>query len=78
MPTLTEGTVVLTVPPGTSSGAKLRLRGKGVLHHKTGDRGDQFVVLKISVPKDLSEETRALYEKLAELNPRDPRDGLWV
>jgi hypothetical protein len=36
------------------------------------------VVLKISVPKDLSEEARALYEKLAELNPRDPRDGLWV
>ena len=78
VPTLTEGTVVLTVPPGTSSGAKLRLRGKGVLNHKTGDRGDQFVVLKISVPKDLSEEARALYEKLAELNPKDPRDGLWV
>ncbi|MCX7397783.1 MAG: DnaJ domain-containing protein [Planctomycetales bacterium] len=78
VPTLTEGTVVLTVPPGTSSGAKLRLRGKGVLNHKTGDRGDQFVVLKISVPKDLSEEARALYEKLAELNPRDPREGLWV
>ena len=78
VPTLTEGTVVLTVPPGTSSGAKLRLRGKGVLNHKTGDRGDQFVVLKISVPKDLSDEARALYEKLAELNPRDPREGLWV
>jgi curved DNA-binding protein len=78
VPTLTEGTVVLTVPPGTSSGAKLRLRGKGVLNHKTGDRGDQFVVLKISVPKDLPEEARALYEKLAELNPRDPREGLWV
>lgn len=78
VPTLTEGTVVLTVPPGTSSGAKLRLRGKGVRNHKTGDRGDQFVVLKISVPKDLSEEAKSLYEKLAELNPKNPRDGLWV
>ena len=78
VPTLSEGTVVLTVPPGTSSGAKLRLRGKGVRNHKTGDRGDQFVVLKISVPKDLSEEAIALYEKLAELNPKNPRDGLWV
>jgi curved DNA-binding protein len=78
VPTLTEGTVVLTVPPGTSSGAKLRLRGKGVRNHKTGDRGDQFVVLKISVPKDLSEEAKSLYEKLAELNPKDPREGLWT
>lgn len=78
VPTLTEGTVVLTVPPSTSSGAKLRLRGKGVRNHKTGERGDQFVVLKISVPKDLSEEARTLYEKLAELNPKNPREGLWL
>jgi DnaJ-class molecular chaperone len=78
VPTLTEGTVVLTVPPGTSSGAKLRLRGKGVKNHKTGDRGDQFVVLKIAVPKDLSDESKTLYEKLAELNPKNPREGLWM
>ena len=36
------------------------------------------MVLKISVPKDLSEEAKSLYEKLAELNPKDPREGLWV
>ncbi len=77
VPTLTEGAVVLTVPAGTSSGAKLRLRGKGVKNHKSGERGDQFVVLKISVPKELSDEARSLYEKLAELNPRSPREGLW-
>ncbi len=78
VPTLTEGTVVLTVPPGTSSGAKLRLRGKGVRSHKTGERGDQFVVLKIAVPKELSDEARDLYAKLAELNPNSPRDGMWA
>lgn len=78
VPTLTEGNVILTVPSGTSSGAKLRLRGKGVKNHKTGDRGDQFVVLKIAVPKDLSDESKTLYEKLAELNPKNPRDGLWM
>ena len=77
VPTLSEGTVVLTVPAGTSSGAKLRLRGKGVRNHKTGERGDQFVLLKISVPKTLSEEARSLYEKLAELNPGNPREGMW-
>ena len=30
----------------------------GVRHHKSGQRGDQFVVLKIAVPKDLSDESR--------------------
>lgn len=78
VPTLTEGTLVLTIPPGTSSGAKLRLKGKGVRSHKTGDRGDQFVVLKISVPKDLSAEALTLYERLAELNPKNPRAELWI
>ncbi len=77
VPTLSEGTVLMTVPAGTSSGAKLRLRGKGVGNHKTGERGDQFVLLKISVPKNLSDETRSLYEKLAELNPVNPREGMW-
>ena len=78
VPTLTEGVVVLTVPPGTSSGAKLRLRGKGVRNPKTGDRGDQYVVLRIVLPKELSEEARALYQQLAELPSVDPRDGLWT
>jgi len=78
VPTLTEGLVVLSVPPGTSSGAKLRLRGKGVRNAKTGDRGDQFVVLKIVLPKELSDEARSLYQQLSELPTVDPRDGLWT
>ncbi|MFM7866390.1 MAG: J domain-containing protein, partial [Planctomycetaceae bacterium] len=43
VPTLSEGTGLLTVPAGTSSGSRLRLRGKGVRNPKTGERGDQFV-----------------------------------
>ena len=78
VPTLTEGILVLSVPPGTSSGAKLRLRGKGVRNPKTGDRGDQFAVLKIVLPKELSEEARGLYQQLAELPTVAPRDGLWT
>ena len=50
VPTLSEGHVTVTVPPGTSSGTKLRLRGKGVLNPKTKERGDQYVVVKIVVP----------------------------
>lgn len=77
VPTLTDGTVVMTVPPGTSSGARLRLRGKGAPDPKTGQRGDQMAVLKIVVPKDLSDEARALFEQLAVATDAAPRKGLW-
>jgi curved DNA-binding protein len=77
VPTLSEGLLVLSVPPGTSSGAKLRLRGKGVRNPKTGDPGDQFAVLKIVLPKELSEEARVLYRQIAELPSVPPRDELW-
>jgi len=77
VPTLSEGTVVLNIPAATSSGARLRLRGKGIRNPKTGERGDQFVVLKIAVPKALSDDARELYRQLAEFNPENPRSSLW-
>ncbi len=57
-----EGTVSLTIPPGVSSGQKLRLKGQGL-----GD-GDLFARLTIAVPKTLSDEQRELYEKLRDLD----------
>jgi curved DNA-binding protein len=77
VPTLTEGTVVMSIPPGTSGGGKLRLRGKGVMDRKTGERGDQLVVVKIVVPKDLSPEAQELYRQLGELTLQSPREDLW-
>lgn len=77
VPTLTEGSVVLTVPPGSSSGAKLRLRGKGVLDPKTGERGDQLVVLKVVLPKQLSDEAKELMEQFSKAAPLSPRSTLW-
>ena len=76
-PTLSEGTVVLTIPPGTSSGAKLRLKGKGVLDRSTKERGDLFVVIKIVVPRKPGERATQLLRELAEVEPYDPRGGLW-
>jgi DnaJ-class molecular chaperone len=60
-----DGTVRLTIPPGTSSGAKMRLRGKGV-KHSDGRRGDQFCKVEIVVPKIPSDdlESRRLVEEL--------------
>ena len=49
-----HGTLVLTVPAGTSSGKTLRLKGMGI---KTKDRsGDLLVTLQVSVPKEASEQ----------------------
>lgn len=77
IPTLTEGSVVLTIPPGTSSGARLRLRGKGVPIPKTSERGDQMVILKIVIPKSMPPEAIDLYRQLADLVPVNPRAGAW-
>jgi DnaJ-class molecular chaperone len=76
VPTLSEGKVVVTIPPGTSSGMKLRLRGKGITDKASGDIGDQFVVVKIVVPREPAESVKALYEQLQKLDV-DPRAGLW-
>ena len=64
VPTL-ESPVRLTVPPGTSSGARLRLRGKG-LKHPDGGRGDQLCRVEVVVPrlKPDDVESRRLAEEL--------------
>lgn len=77
VPTLEDGIVTMTLPPGTSSGAKLRLKGKGFRNLKTKAQGDQLVVIKIQVPKDLDDRSRELLTEFAELNPVSPRAGLW-
>jgi len=76
-PTLSEGPMVVTIPPGTSSGMKLRLRGKGVTDPQTKQTGDQYVVVKIVVPKDAPPDVHALYRQLAK-HETSPRTGLWT
>ena len=58
-----DGTVTLSVPPGTQSGQKLRLKDKGLPNPK-GPSGDLFVRLLITVPKTLTDKQRKLYEQL--------------
>lgn len=73
-PTLTDQ-VRVKIPPGSRSGAKLRLRGKG-LPNESGGRGDLFFVLQMLVPSPLTPEQRALFEQLAKLPHPDPRADL--
>lgn len=63
-----SGPVKMKIPPGTSGGTTLRIRGKGMPNYQNpSQHGDLYVKTRISVPKTLSPEERALYEKLAEL-----------
>jgi DnaJ-class molecular chaperone len=76
VPTL-DGEVTLTIPPGTSGGTKLRLRGRGVPKHGSEPAGDQIAVVQVLVPKSLSEKQKALFEELAaSLEETDPRAAL--
>ena len=60
-----SGAAQVRVPAGSSSGRRLRLRGRG-LPKPGGGSGDLHAVVKITVPKQLSERERELYEQLAE------------
>lgn len=63
VPTL-DGTVTMTLPPGTDSGKKFKLKGKGIPHRKSGVRGDEFAVIKIVVPKNVSHKTKEALEEI--------------
>lgn len=67
-----DGKVELTIPPGSSTGQRLRLRGQG-LNKRKGGRGDEYVRLKIVVPKTPSAEERRLYEELQRVSQFEPR-----
>jgi curved DNA-binding protein len=71
VPTL-GGQVVLTVPAGTRSGRKLRLRGRGLANGR-GGHGDLYAVVHIDVPATLSERERELFNELAKESRFNPR-----
>ncbi|MFP4053199.1 MAG: DnaJ C-terminal domain-containing protein [Phycisphaerae bacterium] len=71
VPTI-DGLMTVTIPPGTGGGRKLRLRDKGAKTHD-GGRGDQYVVLRVVPPGEVSEEGRELIRKFQEQEPFDPR-----
>ena len=64
VPTL-DGPVRLRIPPGTSSGRLLRLRGKGL--ERDGRRGDQIVEVRLVVPEELQDAESSLYSRLRDL-----------
>jgi curved DNA-binding protein len=68
VPTLDGTKLTVTVPPGTSGGKKLRLRGKGIAG------GDQYLVFRVEVPPGkVDDKSRELIEEFAKRNPQNPR-----
>jgi curved DNA-binding protein len=61
-----DGQVNVKVPPGSRSGSRLRLKGKGFID-KNNNRGDQYVRLRIDLPSELSAEEIELYKKISAL-----------
>jgi DnaJ-class molecular chaperone len=70
VPTLDGSRLSVKVPAGTSSGARLRLRNKGI------DGGDQYIEIKVAVPAAADARSKELIEEFARLNPQNPRSGL--
>ncbi|MGZ4125863.1 MAG: DnaJ C-terminal domain-containing protein [Actinomycetota bacterium] len=66
------GDVKVKVPPGSSSGKRLRLRGKGMPSAR-GRPGDAYAVIKVMVPAELTAPERRLFEELARTSTFDPR-----
>jgi DnaJ-class molecular chaperone len=74
IPTI-DGTVTVSIPPGSSSGRRLRLRGKGLPSPGTAARGDQYVILHVAVPASRSEEFLKLVDRIAEFEDPNLRGG---
>lgn len=71
-----HGPVRTRIPPGTSSGQRFRLRGKGVRNVRTGAFGDHYYTVHVVVPKVVSPAGRELAQRVAELYSENPRARL--
>jgi molecular chaperone DnaJ len=72
-----EGHSTIKIPPGTQSGANLRLKGLGMPIPGSAQRGDLFTRIKVLTPKIMDERSKELLRELAELNDADIRENAW-
>jgi DnaJ-class molecular chaperone len=70
------GSVMLSVPAGSNSGSTLRLKGRGLLDRKSGQRGDQYVKLKVVLPDKPDDKLKAFLESWEAGKAQDPRQAM--
>ena len=73
-----DGKVNVAIPPGTSSGRMLRLRGKGVKKRGSSERGDQLIELEVAMPKKIDDDLKEFMESWRNNHGYDPREGMKV
>ena len=59
-----DGDAVLKIPAGTQPGKVIRMRGKGVPYLRSNGRGDQMVIVNVSIPTSVDDEQQRLFEEL--------------
>jgi DnaJ-class molecular chaperone len=70
------GPVMLNVPAGSNTGTSLRLKGRGLLDRKSGQRGDQYVKLKVVLPDKPDDKLKAFLESWEAGRTHDPRAAM--
>jgi DnaJ-class molecular chaperone len=68
-----HGKVAMKIPPGSNTGTTLRLKGKGIANRKSGDKGDQYVRLKVALPDKPDTELRNFVERWSAGHGYSPR-----
>ena len=77
MPTL-DGRALLKVPAGTPSGQRFRLREKGAPSARSGGRGDQYVEVRIVLPRVLDERQKQMLHDFSKLTRDDVRADIYA
>ncbi len=70
------GSVMLNVPAGSNTGSTLRLKGRGLLDRKSGQRGDQYVKLKVVLPDKPDDKLKAFLESWETGKAQDTRQAM--
>jgi DnaJ-class molecular chaperone len=70
-----HGVITVKVPPGTSSGKRLRMKGQGIENRK-GEKGDLYVEIQIALPDRIDSESAELIRRLDQRHSFDPRSDL--
>jgi molecular chaperone DnaJ len=71
------GNVLLTIPPGTQSDAKFRIRDKGAPNVRTKTRGDEHVVVTVVTPTKLTPEQKRAFEELRKVENPSGQSSAW-
>lgn len=75
VPTI-DGAAVMKLPPATQGGQRFKLSGKGFISPRSKQRGDEYVDIKIIVPKDIPEKAKDAIKTIESLYKENPRKGM--